>query len=84
MGILALVDVASLDTPLVQALVTAVTVAIIAVGGLTLLFDLNFLRGRVLWRQTVRQRAQRRLAIAIIVIVLALLDIYLNYLKVSA
>lgn len=56
----------------------AVTVALVLVGGLTVLFSLLFLGGRVVRRSTLQVRVRTGIVAAILVIVLALLDMYLQ------
>jgi hypothetical protein len=54
-----------------------ITLAILPIGGLAVLFSLIFLGGRVVRPRTVRARLRTGTAAAVLVIMLALLDIYL-------
>lgn len=55
-----------------------VTLGIFIFGGLTLLFDLNFVRGRVFSAKLARSRLRYGIVASVIVILLAALDIYLT------
>lgn len=55
------------------------TLATALVGGLTILFSLSFLGGRVLRRRTVQARVRAGIGSAMLVIVLAVLDIWLKF-----
>jgi len=63
-----------LDT---AALQTVITIAILIVGSLAVLFSLIFLGGRFVRRRSVLTRLRTGIVAAILVILLAALDIYL-------
>jgi hypothetical protein len=65
------------QTNLTSILQLFITIGILVVGGVAVLYSLIFLGGRVVTPQTIQTRLRTGIIAAVLVIALAVLDIYL-------